>query len=83
MTDDLNKADLLYGVKAIGTFLGLTARQAQHRIDAGDLPTFRLGTGKRSTICARRSTLRAHLAALERAASAPAPGLPVEGSDHD
>lgn len=68
MTDDLSQADLLYGVKAIGAFLGLTERQAQHRIDDGDLPTFRLGGKARGTICARRSSLRSHLANLERQA---------------
>lgn len=70
MTEDLSKADLLYGVKAIAAFLGLTRPQAQHRIDRGELPTFRLGEGVRGTICARRTTLRAHLAKLEREAQA-------------
>lgn len=65
-----NAADLLYGVKAIAAFLGLTDRQAQHRIDAGDIPTFRLGGVKRGTICARRSSLRTWLADLERQAQA-------------
>ena len=67
MTEDVSQADLLYGVAAIATFLGLTRHQAQHRIDAGDLPTFRLGA-KGGTICARRTTLRSHLAKLEREA---------------
>jgi len=67
-TTDPNAADLLYGVKAIAGFLGLTDRQAQHRIDAGDIPTFRLGGVKRGTICARRSSLRSWLAGLERQA---------------
>lgn len=70
MTDDVSQADLLYGVKAIASFLGLTRPQAQHRIDAGDLPTFRLGGKTRGTICARRTTLRSHLAKLEREAQA-------------
>lgn len=70
MTEDLSSADLLYGVKAIGAFLGLTRPQAQHRIDAGELPTFRMG----GTICARRTTLRAHLAKLEREANGPKTG---------
>lgn len=76
MTDDLSAADLLYGVAAIATFLGLSRHQAQHRIDAGDLPTFRLGGKKGGTICARRTTLRSHLAALEAQARA-------EDSAHD
>ena len=68
MTDDISKADLLYGVKAIAAFLGLTDKQAEHRIAAGDIPTFRLGGKKGGTICARRTTLRSHLATLERQA---------------
>lgn len=75
MTEDLSQADLLYGVQAVADFLGLTRHQAQHRIDAGDLPTFRLGGKKGGTICARRTTLRSHLAKLEREALA--------GGDHD
>lgn len=67
-TGDLNKADLLYGVAAIGEFLGLTTRQAQHRIDGGDIPVFRMGTGKRARICARRTTLREWLARIDREA---------------
>lgn len=69
MTDELNSADLLYGVAAIATFLGLTRPQAQHRIDAGDIPTFRMGGRSRGTICARRSSLRSWLAGLERQAT--------------
>lgn len=57
-----DSADLLYGVKAIGQFLGLTRPQAQHRIDEGTIPTFRMG----STICARRTSLRTWLAECER-----------------
>ena len=71
--DDLTKADLLYGVAAIASFLGLTRHQAQHRIDAGDIPTFRMGGKDRGTICARRTSLRDWLARLEREAR--------EGSD--
>ena len=54
-------ADLLYGVKAIAEFLGLTRAQAQHRSDQGVIPTFRVG----GTICARRVTLRAWLHDLD------------------
>ena len=70
--NDPNAADLLYGVKAIAGFLGLTERQAQHRIDDGEIPTFRLGGKKRGTICARRSSLRTWLDYLERQAKADA-----------
>lgn len=70
MTDDLSSADLLYGVAAIAAFLGMPKRTAQHRIDEGVIPTFRLAGKKGGTICARRSSLRSWLAALERAALA-------------
>lgn len=71
MTDtDPSAADLLYGVAAIATFLGMPRRTCQHRIDQGQLPTFRLGGKKGGTICARRTTLRSHLAKLEREAQA-------------
>ena len=66
---DPSAADLLYGVQAIATFLGLTRHQAQHRIDDGEIPTFRMGGKKRGTICARRSSLRTWLAYLERQAA--------------
>ncbi len=57
-------ADLLYGAKAIATFLGLTEKQARHRIENGQIPAFTIGT----TICARRSTLNKWLADKERGA---------------
>lgn len=66
--NDPNAPDLLYGVEAIAAHLGLTRHQAQHRIDEGAIPTFRLGGKKRGTICARRRTLRAWLSSLERQA---------------
>lgn len=69
-TDDLSSADLLYGVAAIASFLEMPRRTCQHRIDQGQLPTFRLGGKKGGTICARRTTLRSHLAKLEREARA-------------
>lgn len=70
MTNDVSQADLLYGVAAIAAFLGMPRRTCQHRIDQGQLPTFRLGGKKGGTICARRTTLRDHLAKLERQALA-------------
>ncbi|MCP3732019.1 hypothetical protein M9978_16460 [Sphingomonas sp. MG17] len=57
-------ADLLYGLAAIGGHIGLTARQAEHLVTKGELPSFKLG----ATICARRSTLAKHFARLEREA---------------
>lgn len=66
MTEQLDSADLLYGVAAIATFLGIPRRAAQHKIDTGDVPTFRLG----KNICARRTGLRSWLAECEAAAKA-------------
>lgn len=59
-----NDADLLYGMKAIGEHIGLTARQAEHLVSHGELPSFRLST----TVCARRSALDAHFAFAEASA---------------
>lgn len=56
-----NKADLLYGAAPIAGFLGITEKQARHRIDTGHIPTFRIG----GTICATRSKLREWLTDLE------------------
>lgn len=67
-------ADLLYGVPAIAAFLGLTRHQAQHRIDEGALPTFRLGGKKGATICASKDALRSYMASLMAAAAQPAGG---------
>jgi hypothetical protein len=53
--------DLLYGVPAIATFLGIRPRQAKHRVATGEIPSFRIG----ESICARRSTLTAWLAERE------------------
>jgi len=60
MTDPEN-SDLLYGVAAIASYLGLTEKQARHRTQQGTIPTFKMG----SVVCARRSSLRAWLANLE------------------
>lgn len=54
-------ADILWRVKRIAAFLDLPEKAAQHRIDKGEIPTFRMG----GTICARRSTLLAWIAAQE------------------
>jgi hypothetical protein len=62
----VHEPDLLYGAKAIAGFLGLPRRAAEHRIDAGLIPTFKMG----GTICARRSTLNAWLAEAEARAQA-------------
>jgi hypothetical protein len=57
--------DLLYGLAAIGEWLGLTARQAEAIVARGDIPTFKMGR----IVCARRSTLGKHFAKQERVAT--------------
>lgn len=69
--DNSEKPDLLYGLEAIGEHIGLTARQAEHLVSRGDLPTFKMGR----VVCARRSTLAKHFAAQEAAARVPAGGV--------
>jgi hypothetical protein len=49
-------ADILYGVKDIAQYLGLTSRQTEHRILRGSIPTFKIGR----TVCSTRSCLRDH-----------------------
>ena len=55
-------ADVLWRVKIIAAYLGLREKAAQHRIDKGEIPTFRIG----NTICSRRSLLDAWLDDKER-----------------
>ena len=57
--------DMLYGVAAIGEFLGLKKRQALYLIESERVPFFRVG----KIICARRSSLTQWLAEQEAAAS--------------
>lgn len=52
-TEPAPLGDLLYGVPAIGEFLGLTARQARHLCEVGRVPTFKVG----KMICSRRTML--------------------------
>ena len=61
---NVGSVDLLYGLAAIGEHVGLTARQVEHLVAKGELPTFKLG----ATVCARRSTMAKHFAAQEAAA---------------
>lgn len=66
-------ADLLYGANAIAVHLSLRRAQVYHPIEAGRLPTFKIG-GK---VCARRSTVAVWLAQVEAdAVSKPADGAP-------
>jgi hypothetical protein len=52
---------LLYGAKSIAAFLGIRERQVRHMIEAGHIPTFKIG----AVVAARRSTLAAWLDELE------------------
>lgn len=63
------RGDLLYGAAPIADFLGMTEKQARHRIERGQVPTFRIG----GTVCARRSTLNAWLAEQEAKAKITCP----------
>ncbi|RWR08479.1 MerR family transcriptional regulator [Paenirhodobacter populi] len=55
--DDKKEPDLLYGIGAIASHLGVRARQALYLKEKGEIPTFKVG----KTICARRSLLDAWL----------------------
>ncbi|MER2249519.1 DNA-binding protein [Methylorubrum podarium] len=54
-------SDILYRVAAIAAFLGMPEKATRHRVEAGEIPTFRIGR----TVCARRSTLNTWLAERE------------------
>ncbi len=56
--------DLLRGADAIAAYLGFPRRAIYHAVSKGHLPHFRVG----ETVCARRSTLAAWIAAQEAAA---------------
>lgn len=58
---DATETDLLHGVAAIADHLSMTRKQIYHLHDRGQIPTFKVGR----TVCARRSTLAKHFAALE------------------
>jgi hypothetical protein len=64
-----DQTDLLYSYAAIGEYLGVTARQAEHLAAKANLPTFTLGR----RVCARKSSLEAWLAKRE---SGPEASLP-------
>lgn len=65
MTQDTGAQEplILYGAAEIAAYLGMPLKATQHRIDRGQIPTFRLGR----TICARPSALRDWIEASERA----------------
>ena len=54
-------ADLLYGCRPIGDFLGLTADQVWHLCSNGTLPHFHIGR----RVCAKRTTLQTWLDNLD------------------
>jgi hypothetical protein len=51
-------ADVLYGVKAIAAFFGTPVKATRHRVEADEIPTFKMGR----IVCARRSALSVWLA---------------------
>ncbi|MFG1465247.1 DNA-binding protein [Xanthobacter sp. DSM 24535] len=55
------KSDVLVGVSAIAAHLGMSARQAKHRVHLNMLPVFRMGR----TVCARKTTLNEWMAKQE------------------
>ena len=60
MTDE-TRPDLLHGLQAIADETGLSYDQTHHAVRRGDIPTFRMGR----IVCARRSAIAKHFAALE------------------
>jgi hypothetical protein len=62
MADDDLADDLLDGVAEIAAFLGWTERRTYYAAERRIIPVFKMGERK---WCARKSTLRQHIAALE------------------
>lgn len=60
------ETDLLYGVPAIAEHLGLREKQCRSRIEAKQIPTFKIG----GTLCSRKSTLKTWLDEQEGKANA-------------
>ena len=58
-------ADILRGAAAIAAHLGFDRRVVYHLVARGSIPTFRLG----ETVCARKSTINAWIAAQEARAA--------------
>ncbi|RSU58933.1 DNA-binding protein [Sphingomonas sp. S-NIH.Pt1_0416] len=61
---NIEAPDLLYGLEAIASHVGLTVPQVKWQIARSGWPTFKQG----AIVCARRSTLAKHFAAQEAAA---------------
>jgi hypothetical protein len=53
MSEEKRVADLLYGVPAIATYLGMRERQARHLVDRGIISSFKIG----GTVCASRNVV--------------------------
>ena len=64
MAEARHEQDLLYGMEAIASHLGMGKRAALWQHEQGKLPTFKMGR----TVCARRSALAAYFAEQEAAA---------------
>ena len=62
--DDLS-IDMLWGAKAIARYMGCTEKTVWNMHHRGQLPTFNQGR----RVCARRSSLRAHVEAREKLSS--------------
>ena len=57
----MEASDILHQYSEIGAFLRISAKQAEHRARAREIPTFKLGR----IVCARKSTLLAWMAEQE------------------
>lgn len=60
------RAAILYGVKSIAAYLGVSVHVVYARIRRNAFPVFRLG----NVVCARRPTLDAYFSKLEESATA-------------
>jgi predicted transcriptional regulator len=64
MSENTLAGDLIVGARPIAAELGLTERQVFYMAETGQLPVFKIGR----KLAAKRSTLRQHIAELERSA---------------
>ena len=60
-TDESLAADLIYGAKVIGAYVGADPRQANYMLETGKLPGFKLG----NKWVARKSAILEHFKKLE------------------
>lgn len=59
---ELEPLGILFGLKAVARFMGVSKQQARALSRRGAIPTFELD----GVTCARRSAIRQHVEALER-----------------